>query len=83
VKSLVVPAGVSVDVTLRNEDSVNHNFSVYTLDFASEFTGDMRAHSSSRDRRSLRHRDGSNRPSEPSVPPVFQPFDGTERLMCV
>jgi hypothetical protein len=42
VKCLVVPADVSLDVTLRNEDSVNHNFSVYTLDFASEFTGDMR-----------------------------------------
>ena len=40
-KCLVVPAGEQLDVTLRNRDSVNHNFSVYTLDFTSEFTGDI------------------------------------------
>ena len=39
VTCLVVPAGEPLDVTLRNEDSVNHNFSIYTLEFASQFTG--------------------------------------------
>ena len=38
---LVVPSGEPLDVTLRNEDSVNHNFSIYTLEFASEFTGEI------------------------------------------
>jgi plastocyanin len=41
VTCLVVPAGEPLDVTLRNEDSVNHNFSIYTLEFASEFTGQI------------------------------------------
>ena len=38
---LVVPAGEPVAVTLKNKDGVNHNFSIYTLDFKSEFTGDI------------------------------------------
>ena len=38
---LVVPAGEPLDVTLKNKDTVNHNFSIYTLDFASAFTGDI------------------------------------------
>ena len=41
VKCLVVPAGEPLTVTLKNKDSYNHNFSVYTLDFKSEFTGDI------------------------------------------
>jgi plastocyanin len=41
VTCLVVPAGEPLDVTLRNEDSVNHNFSIYTLEFAKEFTGEI------------------------------------------
>jgi len=41
VTCLVVPAGVPLDVTLRNEDGVNHNFSIYTLEFASAFTGEI------------------------------------------
>ena len=41
VKCLVVPAGQPLTVTLKNKASVNHNFSVYTLDFKSEFTGDI------------------------------------------
>lgn len=41
VECLVVPAGEPLAVTLRNKDSYNHNFSIYTLDFASEFTGDI------------------------------------------
>jgi plastocyanin len=40
-KCLVVPAGEPLTVTFKNEDSLNHNFSVYTLDFKSEFTGDI------------------------------------------
>jgi plastocyanin len=40
-KCLVVPAGEPLDVTLQNEDSVNHNFSIYTREFSSEFTGDL------------------------------------------
>ena len=38
---LAVPAGELLDVTLRNEDNVNHNFSIFTLEFASEFTGEI------------------------------------------
>jgi plastocyanin len=41
VKCLVVPAGEPLGVTLQNEDSVNHNFSIYTREFSSEFTGDI------------------------------------------
>ena len=41
VECLVVPAGEPLAVTLKNKDSFNHNFSVYTLDFKSEFTGDI------------------------------------------
>jgi plastocyanin len=41
VTCLVVPAGEPLDVTLRNEDGVNHNFSIYTLEFASAFTGEI------------------------------------------
>ena len=41
VTCLVVPAGEPLDVTLQNKDGVNHNFSIYTLEFASEFTGDI------------------------------------------
>jgi plastocyanin len=41
VKCLVAPAGEPLTVTLKNKDSFNHNFSVYTLDFKSEFTGDI------------------------------------------
>ena len=41
VECLVVPAGEPLDVTLKNKDSFNHNFSIYTLDFASEFIGDI------------------------------------------
>jgi plastocyanin len=41
VKCLVVPAGESLAVTLKNKDSFNHNFSIYTLDFKSEFTGEI------------------------------------------
>ena len=41
VECLVVPAGEPLAVTLKNKDSVNHNFSIYTLDFKSEFTGDI------------------------------------------
>lgn len=41
VKCLVVPAGEPLTVTLKNRDSYNHNFSIYTLDFQSEFTGDI------------------------------------------
>ena len=41
VDCLVVPAGEPLAVTLVNKDSYNHNFSIYTLDFKSEFTGDL------------------------------------------
>jgi plastocyanin len=41
VTCLVVPAGEPLDVTLRNEENVNHNFSIYTREFASEFTGEI------------------------------------------
>lgn len=41
VECLVVPAGEPLAVTLKNKDSFNHNFSIYTLDFKSEFTGDI------------------------------------------
>jgi plastocyanin len=41
VNCLVVPAGEPLTVTLENKDSYNHNFSIYTLDFQSEFTGDI------------------------------------------
>jgi plastocyanin len=41
VKCLVVPAGEPLAVTLKNKDSFNHNFSIYTLDFKSEFTGEI------------------------------------------
>jgi plastocyanin len=41
VKCLVVPAGKPLTVSFQNKDSVNHNFSIYTLDFAGEFTGDI------------------------------------------
>ena len=41
VKCLVVPAGVPSTVAFQNKDFVNHNFSIYTLEFASEFTGDI------------------------------------------
>ena len=39
VKCLVVPAGEPVTVALRNKSFANHNFAIYTLEFASEFTG--------------------------------------------
>lgn len=38
---LVAPAGKHLTVGFQNKDFVNHNFSIYTLDFASEFTGDI------------------------------------------
>jgi len=41
VKCLVVPAGEPLTVAFQNKDFVNHNFSIYTLEFASEFTGDI------------------------------------------
>ena len=41
VKCLVVPAGEPVTVALRNKSFANHNFAIYTLEFASEFTGDI------------------------------------------
>jgi plastocyanin len=41
VKCLVVPAGKPLTVSFQNKDFVNHNFSIYTLDFAGEFTGDI------------------------------------------
>jgi plastocyanin len=41
VKCLVVPAGEPWTVAFQNKDFVNHNFSIYTLEFASEFTGDI------------------------------------------
>jgi plastocyanin len=41
VKCLVVPAGEPLTVAFQNRDFVNHNFSIYTLEFASEFTGDI------------------------------------------
>ncbi len=41
VECLVVPAGEPVTVTFRNLDSVQHNLSVYTLDFSGRFTGDL------------------------------------------
>jgi plastocyanin len=41
VKCLVVPAGEPWTVTFQNKDFANHNFSIYTLEFASEFTGDI------------------------------------------
>ena len=41
VKCLVVPAGKPLTVAFQNKDFVNHNFSIYTLEFASEFTGDI------------------------------------------
>lgn len=41
VECLVAPAGEIFAVTLENKDSVNHNFSVYTFDLKSEFTGDI------------------------------------------
>jgi hypothetical protein len=40
-KCLVVPAGKPLTVTFQNKDFANHNFSIYTLEFASEFTGDI------------------------------------------
>ena len=41
VKCLVVPAGEPLTVAFQNKDFVNHNLSIYTLEFASEFTGDI------------------------------------------
>jgi plastocyanin len=41
VKCLVVPAGEPWTVAFQNKDFANHNFSIYTLEFASEFTGDI------------------------------------------
>lgn len=41
VECLVAPAGEPLAVTLKNKDSYNHNFSIYTLDLKSEFTGDI------------------------------------------
>ena len=41
VKCLVVPAGKPLTVAFQNKDFVNHNFSIYTLEFESEFTGDI------------------------------------------
>lgn len=41
VKCLAVPAGEPWTVALQNKDFANHNFSIYTLEFASEFTGDI------------------------------------------
>jgi plastocyanin len=41
VKCLVVPAGKPLTVAFENKDFVNHNFSIYTLDFKGEFTGDI------------------------------------------
>jgi plastocyanin len=41
VKCLVVPAGEPLAITLKNEDTVNHNFSIYTPDLGSKFTGDI------------------------------------------
>jgi plastocyanin len=41
VKCLVVPAGEPLSVAFQNKDFVNHNFSIYTLEFANEFTGDI------------------------------------------
>jgi plastocyanin len=40
-KCLVVPAGKPLTVSFENKDFVNHNFSIYTLDFSGEFTGDI------------------------------------------
>jgi plastocyanin len=41
VKCLVVPAGNPLTVAFENKDFVNHNFSIYTLEFASAFAGDI------------------------------------------
>ena len=41
VKCLVVPAGEPLIVAVQNKDFVNHNFAIYTLEFASEFSGDI------------------------------------------
>jgi plastocyanin len=41
VKCLVVPADKPLTVAFENKDFVNHNFSIYTLDFKGEFTGDI------------------------------------------
>ena len=41
VKCLVVPAGEALQVEFVNGDSVNHNFSILTLEFSSVFTGDI------------------------------------------
>ena len=41
VKCLVVPAGEQLQIELVNRDSVNHNVSIYTLEFSSAFTGDI------------------------------------------
>ena len=41
VRCLVVPAGEPVTVAFQNKDGVNHNLAIYTLEFASEFTGDI------------------------------------------
>jgi plastocyanin len=41
VKCLVVPAGKPSTISFQNRDFVNHNFSIYTLEFASAFTGDI------------------------------------------
>lgn len=40
-KCLTVPAGEPVQVEFVNKDAANHNLSIYTLDFSSEFTGDV------------------------------------------
>lgn len=40
-KCLTVPAGEPLQVEFVNRDNANHNFSIYTLDFSSEFTGDV------------------------------------------
>lgn len=40
-KCLTVPAGESLQVEFVNKDTANHNLSIYTLDFSSEFTGDI------------------------------------------
>jgi plastocyanin len=40
-KCLTVPAREPLQVEFVNKDTANHNLSIYTLDFSSEFTGDV------------------------------------------
>ena len=40
-KCLVVPSGEPWTVSFQNKDFVNHNLSIYTLEFTGEFTGDI------------------------------------------